>query len=42
MINKKFNIAHIDLINTKIDYPSLDVLKEEVYPYTVTKLKLIS
>ena len=33
MINKKFDIAHIDIINTKIDYYSLDVLKAEVYPF---------
>jgi len=39
MINKKFNIAHIDLINTKIDYPSLDVLKEEVYPLDCDEAK---
>lgn len=32
MISKPFNIAHIDLINTKINYPSIEVLKEEVYP----------
>jgi len=39
MINKKFNIAHIDLINTKIDYPSLDILKEEVYPLDCDEAK---
>jgi len=39
MINRKFNIAHIDLINTKIDYPSLDVLKEEVYPLDCDEAK---
>lgn len=32
MISKKFDIAHIDLINTKIDYKNLDVLKAETYP----------
>jgi hypothetical protein len=31
MINKQFNISHIDLINTKIDYPDLNVLKAETY-----------
>lgn len=33
MINKPFKEDHIDLINTKINYPSLDVLKMEVCPY---------
>lgn len=31
MISKRFEIAHIDLINTKIDYPDLNVLKAETY-----------
>ena len=31
MINKRFEIAHIDLINTKISYPDLNILKAETY-----------
>jgi len=31
MISKAFHIAHIDLINTKIEYPDLNVLKAETY-----------
>ena len=31
MIIKPFNIAHIDIINTKIKYPNLNILKEEIY-----------
>lgn len=33
MINKPFKEDHIDLINTKIEYSSIDVLKMEVSPY---------
>ena len=33
MINKPFDIAHVDLINTKIKYNDLNVLKSEVYPF---------
>lgn len=32
MISKPFKIDHIDLINTKIDYHCLEVLKYEVAP----------
>ncbi len=32
MINKDFNVAHIDLINTKINYPCLKTLKYETEP----------
>ena len=32
MINKIFDIAHIDLINTKINYQSLEILKNTIYP----------
>lgn len=33
MISKPFRADHIDLINTKIKYDSLDILKMEVCPY---------
>ena len=39
MISKDFRTDHIDLINTKIDYPSLDILKEEVYPLDCDEAK---
>lgn len=32
MINKRFSVDHIDLINTKINYHNLNILKEETYP----------
>jgi hypothetical protein len=39
MINRPFNTSHIDLINTKINYYSLEVLKEEVYPIECDEAK---
>ena len=39
MISKDFRTDHIDLINTKIDYPRLDILKEEVYPLDCDEAK---
>lgn len=33
MISKTFSIDHIDLINTKIKYKDLNILKSEVYPF---------
>lgn len=33
MISKNFNIAHVDIINTKLKYHDLDILKSEVYPF---------
>ncbi len=32
MISKDFDIAHIDIINTKINYKDLNILKAETYP----------
>lgn len=32
MINKSFDIGHIDIINLKIKYHDLDILKMEVWP----------
>jgi uncharacterized protein YqgV (UPF0045/DUF77 family) len=33
MISKPFDISHIDLIDTKINYRDLNELKAEVYPF---------
>lgn len=39
MISKKFKIDHIDIINTKLQYHNLDILKEEVYPLECDEAK---
>lgn len=33
MISKEFRLDHIDLVNLKLTYPSINELKAEVYPF---------
>ena len=33
MISKDFSVDHIDLINLKLFYPDIKLVKEEVYPF---------
>ena len=33
MISREFDISHIDLMSLKINYPCINTLKNEVYPY---------
>lgn len=39
MISKDFYIDHIDIINHKIPYEDLNILKAEVYPYETDEAK---
>ena len=39
MISKRFDIAHIDLIETKIKYLDINQLKSEVYPFDEDEAK---
>jgi hypothetical protein len=37
MISKEFKLDHLDLVNFKINYPNLNELKGEVYPFDEDK-----
>lgn len=39
MISKDFKVSHIDLINPKLSYSDIDMLKEEVYPLECDEAK---
>lgn len=39
MISKDFDVAHIDLMDLKIKYPSINELKADVYPFETDEAK---